>query len=158
MISIEYGARWPINFEPFPVDEVPELYEALIEFVGSMIVIDTWLAMDDVKKCKLIEKITIEFCKRTSPKKIYGVGQAEVRGGIIDAIDIYEGGGSAWLSKFVSYQSSQSDITADSSHCEMKTEPSTRFITARRSPRSSYASSHRWSSQKETENGGKANV
>ncbi|MEK6993452.1 hypothetical protein NST08_24600 [Paenibacillus sp. FSL K6-1566] len=144
MISVDYGARWPIKFGQFPADEVPELYEALIEFVGSVIVIDTWVAMDDVKKCKLIEKISIEFCKRSSPKKIYGVGQAEIRGGIIDAIDMYEGGGSAWLSKFGSYQSRQLDITADSSHCETDPEMSTRFITARRSPRTSYVDSRRW--------------
>ncbi|GIO93543.1 hypothetical protein [Paenibacillus lactis] len=111
MISVDYGARWPIKFEQFPADEVPELYEALIEFVGSVIVIDTWGAMDDVKKCKLIEKITIEFCKRTSPKKIYGVGQAEIRGGIIDAIDIYGGGGTEWLTTLLSNGSSQSETS-----------------------------------------------
>ncbi|SMF91222.1 hypothetical protein SAMN05661091_5381 [Paenibacillus uliginis N3/975] len=141
MISVDYGARWPIRFEPFPSDEVPELYDELIAFVGRQIVIGTWCGMDDVKRCKLIEKITIEFCKETSPKKTYGVGQAMVRGGIIEAIDIYGGGGTEWLSKYGSYRSNQSNITAESSPCEMKPAVSTRFNTARRSPRSSYASS-----------------
>ena len=141
MISVSYGARWPIKFEPFPADELPELYEELISFVGRRINIETWRGMDDVKKCRLIEKITIEFCKVTSPKKSYGVGQAEVRGGIIEALDIFGGGGSQWLSKYGSYQSNPLSITEDASPCETKSEQSIRFITARRSPRSSYASS-----------------
>ncbi|MHA2853406.1 hypothetical protein ACXZ7E_05445 [Paenibacillus lautus] len=141
MISVEYGASWPIKFEPFPAEEVPELYDELITFVGVRINIDTWCAMDDVKRCRLIEKLTIEFCKETSPKKTCGVGQAMVRGGIIDALDIYGGGGSQWLNKYGSYPSNRSSITEDSSPCEMKTEPSIRFITARRSPRSSYVGS-----------------
>lgn len=141
MISVEYGARWPIKFEPFPADEVPELHDELITFVGNRINIETWRDLDDVKRCRLIEKLTIEFCKETSPKKTYGVGQAMVRGGIIDALDIFGGGGSQWLSKYGSYQSNPSSITEDSSPCEMKTEPSIRFITARRSPRSSYVGS-----------------
>ncbi|GAB6927119.1 hypothetical protein JCM10914A_11020 [Paenibacillus sp. JCM 10914] len=112
MISVEYGARWPIKFESFPADEVPELYEGLIEFVGSRIGIETWRGMDDVKKCRLIEKITIEFCKETSPKKTYGVGQAMVRGGIIEALDIFGGGGTEWLMTLLSRRgSSQSEIT-----------------------------------------------
>lgn len=141
MISVDYGAKWPIKFEQFPADEVPELHDDLIDYVGRRIVIETWRDMDDVKRCKLIEKITIEFCKETSPKKNYGIGQAEIRGGIIEAIDIFGGGGSEWLSKYGSYQSNQSNITADSSHCETAPETSTRFVTERRSPRSSYTSS-----------------
>ncbi|MFK4166641.1 hypothetical protein ACI2LM_10280 [Paenibacillus lautus] len=141
MISVSYGARWPIKFESFPSDEVPELYDELIMFAGSRINIETWRGMDSVKRCKLIEKITIEFCKETSPKKTYGVGQAEVRGGIIEALDIFGGGGSQWLRKYGSYQSNPLSITEDSLPCEMKTEPSIRFITARRSPRSSYVGS-----------------
>lgn len=143
MISVEYGARWAIKFEPFPADEVPELYDDLIDFVRGRIVIETWNGLDDVKRCRLIEKITIEFCKETSPKKTYGVGQAMVRGGIIEALDIFGGGGTEWLSKYGSYQSNPSNITADSSPCETKTEPSIRFITARRSPRTTYVDSRR---------------
>ncbi|MEC0253618.1 hypothetical protein [Paenibacillus lautus] len=143
MISVEYGARWPIKFEPFPVDEVPELFDELIRFVGGRINIETWRELDDVKRCRLIEKLTIEFCKETSPKKTYGVGQAMVRGGVVEALDIFGGGGTEWLSKYGSYQSSPSNITEDLSPCETKMEPSTRFITARRSPRSSFVGSHR---------------
>ncbi|GIP21057.1 hypothetical protein [Paenibacillus sp. J22TS3] len=104
MISVDYGARWPIKFVPFPVDEVPELYDRLIDFASRGIVIETWRKMDDVKRCKLIEKVTIEFCKETSPKRNYGVGQAEIRGGIIEAIDITEGGAMEWLTGLSSPQ------------------------------------------------------
>lgn len=111
MISVSYGARWPIKFESFPSDEVPDLHDELITFAGSRINIETWRGMDSVKRCKLIEKITIEFCKETSPKKTYGVGQAEVRGGIIEALDIFGGGGTEWLTTLLSCGSSQSETT-----------------------------------------------
>lgn len=126
MISVHYGARWAIKFEQFPSVEVPELYEELLDFVRGSLVIGTWRNMDDVKRCKLIEKLTIEFCKANSPKRTYGVGQAEIRGGIIDAIDIYGGGGSEWLRKYGSYQSSQSDTTDDWLRCSTMTEASTK--------------------------------
>jgi len=107
MISVDYGARWPIKFEPFPIDEFPDIYEDVLAFAGSRIVIKTWNTMDDVARCKIIERMTIEYCKETSPKKNYGIGQAEIRGGIIDAIDINGGGGNQWLCQLGSYQSNQ---------------------------------------------------
>lgn len=100
MIALDYGAKWPIKFEPFPQDEFPELYEDLIEFVGSRIMVGAWCKMDDVQKCKLIEKIAIEVCKEVSPRKNFGIGQAEIRGGIIDALDFFGGDGSRWLAQF----------------------------------------------------------
>ncbi|PAK55414.1 hypothetical protein [Paenibacillus sp. 7541] len=111
MISIDYGAKVPIKFERFPADEVPELYDELIGFVHGWLVIDTWCRMGDVQRCKIIEKLAIEFCKETSPKRNNGIGQAMVRGGIIDAIDIYGGGGTEWLTTLLSNGSSQSETS-----------------------------------------------
>lgn len=146
MISVEYGAKRPLKFEPFIIDS-PEkhfLFSTVDAFVCREMTLDTWMSLDDVKKCKLLEKIAIMFCKEEAPTREYGVTKAEIRDGIIQVIDIRRrGGGSQWLSKYGSYQSNPLSITADSSPCETKPEPSIHFITARRSPRSSYAGSHR---------------
>ena len=144
MIELDYGAKRRLSFEPYIIDSLEKhiLFAELEGFLMRELVFDTWLNLDDVRKCRLLEKLAIMFCKAVAPTRDYGVTKAEIRDAIIQVIDLKRrGGGSEWLSRYGSCQSNQLDITADSLPCETTQVTSTRFITASRIPREQYGCS-----------------
>jgi hypothetical protein len=79
--EIDYGAKRPLKFEPYTVrnDEQDRFLGVIIEYVSRNVVMKTATAMDDVKLCRLIERISIELCKEHAPTKNYGIKKAEIR-------------------------------------------------------------------------------
>ncbi|MNN32736.1 hypothetical protein D3C81_1464670 [compost metagenome] len=70
--------------------------DEIVAFVGREVNIQTYRNMDAVKKCRLIERLAILICKAESPTKLYGISKAEIRHGILQALEIFGGGPPPW--------------------------------------------------------------
>lgn len=82
--SIDYGAKRPLKFQTYAInsEEREWFFEVIYEFVVFHVNIETYNAMDEVKQCRLIEKIAIMLCKAESPTRKYDIKKAEIRSAI----------------------------------------------------------------------------
>lgn len=91
--EIDYGAKVPLRFEHYIVRSQAQdhFLGVIIEYVSRNVVMKTASAMDDVKLCRLIERISIGICKEYAPTKNYGIRKAEIRSVILALINQYKG-------------------------------------------------------------------
>ncbi|MNC68669.1 hypothetical protein D3C75_1192970 [compost metagenome] len=96
--TVDYGAKRPLGFSEYVVDsdESADLLDEIVAFVGLEVNIETYRSMDAVKKCCLIERLAILICKAESPTRLYGITKAEIRHGIVQALEIFGGGPPPW--------------------------------------------------------------
>lgn len=60
------------------------------DYVEKMTVIKNYIAMDDATKARYVEKVVIDICKQTSPKKNYGISKQTLREYVKNVLDILE--------------------------------------------------------------------
>lgn len=92
--AIDYGAKRPLQFEPYIVaTEAQDHFLGVIaEYVRRNVVMSTAAKMDNVKLCRLIERVAIEICKEHAPARNYGIRKAEIRSVILALINEHRAG------------------------------------------------------------------